>query len=216
MNRAPIAIALSLAAWLTVAVPASAQTCPELVIDLRQRWDEITFQMPADERANAYAALAEDAFVGTTAQPNCTEAWVWNGIAEASYAEAGNMFVALGALRRAHAALTEAVRQDGRVMAGAAHTALAAIYYRSYPWPFGLGDDELAAEEFKQALALAPNDIDANYYYGDYLISEGRYAEARAALQKALAAPPRYGRDSADAGRREQAQALLARIADHN
>lgn len=212
MNRTRIALTLPLALWLSAATPAAKQTCPELVIDLQTRWDKITFQMPEDERADAYSTLAEDAFAGTTAQANCTEAWVWQGIAEASYADAGNIFVALGAVRRAHAALTESVHQDDRVMAGAAHTALAVIHHRSYPWPLGLGDDELAAEHFKLALALAPTDIDANYFYADYLIGKNRYTEARAALEKALAAPPRYGRDIADAGRREQIQALLKKI----
>ncbi|MCY1454452.1 hypothetical protein D9M71_715190 [compost metagenome] len=76
-------------------------------------------------------------------------------------------------------------------------------------WPVGFGDDERAEQLLKQALSLNPDGIDPNYFYGDFLLGEKRYAEAEKALEKALAALPRPGREVADAGRRQEAQALL-------
>lgn len=51
--------------------------------------------------------------------------------------------------------------------------------------------------------------IDPNYFYGEYLVETGKPAEAVAYLEKALVAPPRPGRDLADAGRRDEARELL-------
>ncbi|MNR48482.1 Tetratricopeptide repeat protein [compost metagenome] len=64
----------------------------------------------------------------------------------------------------------------------------------------------------QKALQLNPNGIDSLYFWGDHLYREQRYTEARTALQKALQAAPRQGRESADAGRRKEISALLADV----
>ena len=56
--------------------------------------------------------------------------------------------------------------------------------------------------------------IDSNYFWADHLYRQNRYDEARAALQKALQAPPRPGRELADQGRRGEIDALLKAIKD--
>ena len=76
----------------------------------------------------------------------------------------------------------------------------------------GQGDKDKAEALFQQALALNPNGIDPNYFHGDFLLRQKRYGEARTALEKALAAPARPGREVADAGRRDEARALLAQV----
>ena len=62
-----------------------------------------------------------------------------------------------------------------------------------------------------KALLINPNGIDPNYFYGEYLIETGKSGEAVPYLERALAAPARPGRELADAGRREEAKALLAK-----
>ena len=69
-----------------------------------------------------------------------------------------------------------------------------------------------AEKLLKQALAINPGGIDPNYFYGDFLSRQKRYAEARTALEKALAASDRPGRESADAGRRAEARRLLEQV----
>lgn len=66
----------------------------------------------------------------------------------------------------------------------------------------------------RQALALNPTGIDTLYFWGDHLYRQGHYADARAALLKALQAPPRPGRELADQGRRREIDALLQQIKD--
>jgi hypothetical protein len=42
---------------------------------------------------------------------------------------------------------------------------------------------------------MTPSGIDSLYFWGDHLYRQKRYAEAKAALQKALLAAPRPGRE---------------------
>ncbi|MDI2143404.1 MULTISPECIES: tetratricopeptide repeat protein [unclassified Pseudomonas] len=53
---------------------------------------------------------------------------------------------------------------------------------------------------------------DSLYFRGDHLYRQKRYAEARAALLKARQAAPRPGRESADAGRYKEIDALLVDV----
>jgi Tfp pilus assembly protein PilF len=70
---------------------------------------------------------------------------------------------------------------------------------------WALFDNNARAEELlRMALQINPNGIDPNYFYGDFLLLQNRYNEARQIIQKALAAAPRAGRELADEGRRDE------------
>jgi cytochrome c-type biogenesis protein CcmH/NrfG len=89
---------------------------------------------------------------------------------------------------------------------------LGVLYYKVPGWPLGFGDKAKARELLQKALALNPNGIDPNFFYAEYLVETKKADEAVPYLEKALNAPPRPGRQIADAGRREEARALLAKI----
>jgi len=120
---------------------------------------------------------------------------------------------ALGLVKEAKAELETALRLDPQALDGSAYTSLGSLYYQVPGWPVGFGDDAQAEKLLKQALAINPGGIDPNYFYGDFLARQKRYAEARTALERALAAPDRPGRASADAGRRAEARRLLEQVA---
>jgi len=211
MKKLLPALLLLSSPWLS-----ADEDCSVLATGLQQRWDEITYGLPEAEREDAYKALTERADAATVAQPKCAEVWVWDGIIQSTYAGAAGGLGALKTLRLARSALEHALRLDDKVLAGAAHTTLGSLYYQAPGWPISFGDKKIAERHLHQALAIAPEDIDANYFYGDFLFTRERYADAKIALDKALAAPARPGRDAADAGRREQIQALLAKIAEQH
>lgn len=48
--------------------------------------------------------------------------------------------------------------------------------------PIGFGDDAKARQLLQQALALDPNGLDANYFWGDVLYDQGAKAGAKAAI----------------------------------
>ena len=89
---------------------------------------------------------------------------------------------------------------------------LGSLYYQVPGWPLGFGDDDKARQMLQKGLQVNPAGIDANYFYGDFLRDQKDWKGAEAALAKAVAAPPRAGRELADQGRRKEAQAMLSQV----
>ncbi len=144
--------------------------------------------------------------------PKAAELHVWNGIVLSTWAGAKGGLGALDLVKQAKAEFERAIEIDPRALDGSAYTSLGSLYYQVPGWPIGFGDDAKAEALLKKALTLNPDGIDPNYFYGDFLQRQKRYAEARVALERALAAPDRPGRATADAGRRAETRQLLERV----
>lgn len=97
-------------------------------------------------------------------------------------------------------------------MDGSAYTSLGALYYQVPGWPIGFGDDTKAEWHLQRALIINPEGIDSLYFWGDYLHEKGRDNDARQALESALLATPREGRELADSGRRDEIRQLIAEL----
>lgn len=179
---------------------------------LQDRWAEINYQVPKEQREKAFASLSEQAQKAVSAEPDAAELHIWNGIILSTYAGAKGGLGALGLVKEAKASLEQGLALDPKALSGSAYTSLGSLYYQVPGWPIGFGDDEKAEAMLKQALAINPDGIDPNYFYADYLARAKRYAEAKAALEKALQSPPRPNRKSADAGRKQDIQALLSKV----
>ncbi|MBG6286644.1 tetratricopeptide repeat protein [Pseudomonas nitroreducens] len=190
------------------------QTGNQHLSAIQQRWAQIQYQMPEAQRAAAFEKLAGDAETFTREQPQAAEAWIWNGIVTSSWAGATGGLGALGKVKAARASLEKALALDPNALQGSAYTSLGALYDRVPGWPIGFGDSDKADKLLRKALQLNPEGIDSNYFWGDHLYRQGHYVEARAALQKALQAQPRPGRELADQGRRGEIDALLKTIKD--
>ncbi|SFP43414.1 tetratricopeptide repeat protein [Pseudomonas borbori] len=176
---------------------------------LQQRWAEINYQLPAAQREAAFAKLAGEAEQALAREPDAAELLIWDGIIRSTWAGAKGGLGALGLAKQAKARFEQALALDPQALNGSAYTSLASLYYQVPGWPIGFGDDDKAAELFRQALAINPQGIDPNYFYAGFLVDQDRYAEARSALEKTLAAPDRPGRAIADTGRRNEARKLL-------
>ncbi|WEK07728.1 MAG: tetratricopeptide repeat protein [Candidatus Pseudomonas colombiensis] len=179
---------------------------------IQQRWAQIQYELPADQRTAAFEQLAGQASAFTQERPALAEAWIWSGIVTSSWAGAQGGLGALGKVKDAKAELEHALSLDPNALQGSAYTSLAALYDRVPGWPIGFGDADKAEPLLKQALQLNPNGIDSLYFWGDHLYRQKRYAEAREALLKALQAAPRPGRETADSGRRKDIEALLVDV----
>ncbi|MFP6799362.1 MAG: hypothetical protein VCA39_09680 [Pseudomonas sp.] len=176
---------------------------------LQDRWAEINYQVPKEQREKAFASLSAQAQKAVSAEPDAAELHIWNGIILSTYAGAKGGLGALGLVKEAKASLEQGLALDPKALSGSAYTSLGSLYYQVPGWPIGFGDDDKAEAMLKQALAINPDGIDPNYFYADYLARAKRYAEAKVALEKALQAPARANRLSADAGRKQEIQTLL-------
>jgi len=206
-RRAILALAPALAA-----TPAFAQDASSLR-RLQERWAEIQYRMPEAQREAAFAALDAEAERAIAAQPRSADLLIWRGIIQGSWAGARGGIGALSIVRRAKVNLEAALEIDPRALDGSAYTSLGSLYYQVPSWPLGFGDNARAEQLLRQALQINPNGIDPNFFWGDYLLRQSRYPEARQALQRALAASPRPGRELADEGRRGEIRQRLTQIA---
>jgi tetratricopeptide (TPR) repeat protein len=177
---------------------------------LQTRWAEVNYQLPQAQREKAFEELANEAEVLRKAHADSAPYLVWEGIIRSTYAGAKGGLGALGECKKARALFEESIKLDPTALAGSAYTSLGSLYYQVPGWPVGFGDDDEALAMLRKGLELNPDGIDSNYFYGDYLLEEGEYAAALGAFEKALGAPPRPGRESADAGRRAEIEQKIA------
>jgi adenylate cyclase len=84
-------------------------------------------------------------------------------------------------MREAEQAGKQALAQSPNLPQG--HIALGMVYTFQWRWA-------LAGQSFKRAMELAPNDVELNYQYADWLSAVGRSEEALAAANKAVALDP--------------------------
>ena len=192
----------------------SLNTLAADIAPLQQRWAQIQYALPAQQKSAAFEALASEAEQLGQAEPDNAPLLIWRGIILSSWAGADGGLGALGKVKEAKALLERALEIDPQALDGSAYTSLGALYYQVPGWPIGFGDDKQAEALLKQALALNPDGIDSNYSWADYLIDQKRYAEARSALLKAQGAAPRPDRPLADEGRQAEIRARLDKIAN--
>ncbi|CAI8713454.1 TPR_REGION domain-containing protein [Pseudomonas sp. IT-P74] len=179
---------------------------------IQQSWAHIQYELPEGQRTAAFEKLAAQASSFKLERQTLAEAWIWSGIVTSSWAGAQGGLGALSKVKDAKADLEKALTLDPKALQGSAYTSLGALYDRVPGWPIGFGDSDKAEQLLKLALQMNPYGIDSLYFWGDHLYRQKRYVEARAALQKALLAAPRPGRESADTGRRKEIETLLVDV----
>jgi tetratricopeptide (TPR) repeat protein len=195
--------------------PSQQQLDPvaEQIAFLQQDWARIKYQVAGeDAKLDAIHKLEDHAAKVSAAYPNRPEVLIWQGIILSTDAGIVKGMSALGKVKKAKGLFETALRIDPTALDGSAYTSLGSLYYQVPGWPIGFGDNDKAEKNLKQALSLNPNGIDSNFFYGDFLVQDGRYDEAKAYLERALQAPARPGRELADAGRRQEIKAALAQV----
>lgn len=200
---------------LLVGIAVAGEPATGSVDQVRDRWAQINYQLPKPQREAAFEELLHQSEKIRQATPRDAAALIWEGIVLSSLAGEKGGMGALGLVKRARADFEAAIKLDAGALDGAAYTSLGALYYQVPGWPLGFGDDAAARTMLRKGLAIDPDGIDANYFYADFLRDQKDWAGARTAFQKALAAPARPGREVADAGRRQEAQAKLKDVTAH-
>jgi tetratricopeptide (TPR) repeat protein len=196
---------------MTITTAALAAPVDDEVVQLQREWEVVKYKTPAAQQEKQYEALAERAGKVVATYPNRAEPLVWQGIIVSSLAGARGGIGALGLAKQAKAQYEAALKIAPEALDGSAYNSLGVLYYKVPGWPIGFGDKAKAKELLLKALALNPGGIDPNFFYAEYLVETGKSADAVPYLERALAAPARPGRELADAGRRDEVKALLAK-----
>ncbi len=199
----------ALGAALAMAQLAAAGAVEDAVAEIQRDWEVVKYQTPAKEREKRFEALAAKAHQVSEANPGRSEPLVWEGIVVSSWAGEKGGLGALGLVKDAKALYERALGIAPEALDGSAYNSLGVLYYKVPGWPIGFGDRKKAEELLQAALKLNPKGIDPNFFYGEFLLEQKRPADAIVYLERALQAPARPGRQIADAGRREEARALI-------
>lgn len=209
-KRTFLALAAAMTASAALAEPPALDT---RIDSLARGWAHANYEIrDTAARATEAGRLAADAASLARQYPNRAEPLVWEAIATATEAGAKGGMGALGLAKSARALLEQAERINPAALGdGSVYSSLGSLYAQVPGFPIGFGDPAKARTYLGKALAANPNGIDPNYFYGDFLSRQGDHAGAVHALERAVSAPPRPGREVADHGRRAEAQALLAR-----
>ncbi|HSC15752.1 MAG TPA: tetratricopeptide repeat protein [Gammaproteobacteria bacterium] len=199
------------AAAIVAAAPAFADGFGDGLTAIQNEWAAANFETTDKAaRDDAFFVLLKHASEFSAQYPDRAEAVAWEGIVLSSYAGEVGAMSAMKYAKGARAALERAEKLDATALDGGIYASLGALYSKVPGGFIGFGDDELAAEYFAKALAVDADNIDNNYFYGEFLLDQGDYAHARSVLEHALAAPPVVDRPVFDAGRRAEIRELLA------
>lgn len=215
MRQKLISTAVALVLAATLATGALAAPTIDAGLDgLARGWAHVNYEVRDNgAKAAESARLAAAADALARQNPGRAEPLVWEAILLATEAGAKGGLDGLSLAKQAKALLERAERINPRALGdGSVYTTLGSLYAQVPGFPLGFGDPAKARAYLTKALAINPNGIDPNFFYGDFLYRQKDYAGAEAALKRALAAPPRPGREVADRGRRAEATALLAKV----
>jgi hypothetical protein len=196
--------------------PARAEdAAPKMRAELaafEKEWAGVYYGMHKKDQLARYPGLADKAAALVKRYPRSAEPLIWQAIALSSFAKAESGLKALDLAEHARDAALAAAKIDDKALGAGAYTALGVLYYKVPGWPVGFGDDKQAKAYLDKAMGLAPNAIDVNFFYGDFLMEQGEKEEAKTYLEKASEIPIRPDHQYADAGRKQEIQHDLKRL----
>ena len=180
---------------------------------INNEWARIKYQVKdKDQQYRQLDALAQQAAQVSARFPGRAEPLLWQGIVTSEEAAVASMFKQLGLASSARDILQKAYAIDPKAAQGGVAMSLGVLYYKVPGFPIGFGSSKKADSYLKAALAQDPNGLDANWFYADYLNSQGNGSAARNYLNRALQAANDPQRPVWDAGRRAEVRALLSKL----
>lgn len=175
-----------------------AETIDESLQRTESTWAKIYYQTQLDSKTERYQILLESTEQLVANYPNRAEPLIWQAIIIATNAEQQNSFAALEAIHKARNLLLKAIDINPQAMDGSAFVTLGSLYNMVPGWPIAFGDNDQAEAYLLTALEINPDGIDSNYFYGEYLLSQGQNQAAFEHFVKATQAPVRQEQIFAD------------------
>jgi tetratricopeptide (TPR) repeat protein len=196
---------------------ADVKTLNADILRIARTWAHIKFEMQDKEsQRKAIAGLVTQATVLIGKYPGRAEPVIWQGVLLSEGAsmasEDHSPFTARSLAYRARDVLLKAETMDPSVLDAGAPTSLGVLYYRVPSFPIAFGDTAKARQYLEEAIRNAPDGLDANYFYGDFLIQQHDYAGGVRVWKHALSLPVHHDRPLWDQSRRLVIQQQLAKL----
>ena len=164
--------------WLAVLSPLSAQaiTTDDALASLQEQWAVIKYQTPDHaQQEQAISALAVQAEQLSRNTPGNAVPLLWQAIILSTQADIENNMHSLDEARQARDLLLQAEKLNQQAPGGVVYTSLGVLYYKVPGWPIGFGDNKIARHYLERGLAMSPDGLDENFFYGDFLYQMGEF-----------------------------------------
>ena len=169
----------------------------------------ITYQTPAAEQQAQLKTLYKEAQDKVAEDNGNADLLTWAGIVTSSYAGARGGMGALKLAKQARKYFEQAMEINPEALNGGARTSLGVLYYQVPSWPIGFGKDKTARKLLAESYQKHPDNIDALFFYADFLKEQKQTEEAAEVFRQALAIP---AGSPAEIGRHRQIKEQLAKI----
>jgi len=194
---------------LLISSAASARPLDDAIQKLESDWAKAYYQQTHEQQKASLSALIKQAQTLRQQYPDAVEPKIWHAVLLSTQAANLPAFEALNALDNAKTLLEQSIKQNPKALAGTAYTTLGTLYFMAPPWPISFGDNEKARQMLLKGLKINPNGIDSNYFYAQFLLSQGQDQDALSYLKKALEAPLRKTQQFADSQLKQEVMAVL-------
>lgn len=198
---------------LQIGFAAQAESLLAAVDTIEKEWAIIYYKNSPNPSAK-YAQLLAKAHLLAKNHPDRAEPLLWQAIITASDADHQSPLKAIEQINQARDLLNHALDIAPTGLNGSAHVVLGTLYYLTPPWPIAFGDNAKAQELLSQALKICPNSIEANYFYGDYLLAQNEPEQAAIYFANAIKSPSRKNQIFADENLKQQAKLALENTAN--
>ena len=183
--------ALVLTLVLLIQLTTSYADTGTAVNDLSTQWAKITYATPANEHKALLKALYTSAQDQVARDSGNADLLTWAGIVTASYAGARGDLSSLKLVKKARKYFERAMDINTDALNGGARISLGAMYYKVPSWPIGFGKDKYARKLLSESYRKHPDNIDALYFYADFLKKKKQINEAGRVFRQALSLPAR-------------------------
>ena len=185
------------------------------LLRLARDWEHVKLQViDRDDQERQMTGLAQRAEKIAKQYENVADPMIWLGILDSEQAalanENGSPLKAWGLAKRARDILETVEKTDPVTMDAGAPTILGLLYDQVPGFPIGFGDKIKARQYLQEAMRNAPNALDVNYFYGDFLYREGEITEAIKILEHALTLPELSNRPNWDRSLRVKIRKTLS------
>ncbi len=177
--------------------------------NIESQWARIYYAQNISQKKIGYPLLLEKIKKLSEKNPEAVEPLIWEALIIATIAEFESPFTALDSINTAKSILEKTIQLSPDSLDGAAFVILGTLYYLTPGWPISFGDQNRAELLLKKGLEINPKSIDSNYFYGDYLLTKNKIAEAQKYFQLAINAPSRPEQQYADEQLKKEAFTAL-------
>ena len=166
-----------------------ADTLSNRLYPIETEWERVHYTFPSEKQSAAFQPLLNQVTEVTREFPSRAEPIILQAGIILTNAATENAFSALRSVKKARELLLKAIALNPEAKEGSAFVTLGTLYYKVPGWPIAFGNDDEAERLLLTALKISPDAVDTNYYFGDFLLSQGKPSEAAEYFKKVIYAP---------------------------